>query len=254
MPKVAVPWKGFCRERAVVSNAPVLPVGDDKRIMVESMFDGIAPRYDRLNRVISLGLDKGWRRRTVRALCLPAGARVVDLACGTGDLCDDLFAAGFRPFGFDMSAGMLASAHTTAPLVRSDVLVLPVPDGSVDGVTCGFALRNFTDLPTFFTECARVLQPGGRFAAVDAAEPEHVIVRMGHHIWFRRVVPWIGGRLSGSAAAYRYLPASTAYLPGGPALIGQLRAAGFGSVERRTMMGGAVQLLTGTRVRSEGEA
>lgn len=228
---------------------PVLPVGDDKRVMVESMFDRIAPRYDRLNRVISLGLDQGWRRRTVETLALPAGARVIDLACGTGDLCDDLSAAGYRPVGFDVSAGMLASAHTSAPLVRSDVLVLPVPDASVDGITCGFALRNFTDLPTFFAECARVLRSGGRFAALDAAEPENPVVRMGHHVWFRRIVPWIGGRLSGNPAAYRYLPASTAYLPPGPALVGELRGAGFTSVGRRTMMGGAVQLLTGTRVR-----
>ena len=237
-----------------MSDAPVLPVGEDKRVMVESMFDGIAPRYDRLNRVISLGFDQGWRRRTVAALALPTGARVIDLACGTGDLCDDLTAAGYRPTGFDVSAGMLASAHTAAPLVRSDVLVLPIPPASVDGATCGFALRNFVDLPTFFAECARVLRPGGRFAALDAAEPEHAVVRVGHNIWFRKVVPWIGGRLSGDRAAYRYLPASTAYLPPGPALIRELRDAGFTDVGRHTMMGGAVQLLTGTRVAPEPDA
>jgi len=237
-----------------VSDSPVLPVGDEKRVMVETMFDGVAPRYDRLNRVISLGFDRGWRRRTVRALGAPTGARVLDLACGTGDLCDDLAAAGLRPIGFDVSAGMLAAAHTAAPLVRSDVLVLPVPGRSVDAVTCGFALRNFTDLATFFAECARVLRPGGRFAALDAAEPEQTMMRMGNNIWFRRVVPWIGGRLSSNPAAYRYLPASTAYLPAGPALAAQLRAAGFGSVQRRTMMGGSVQLLTGTRARSGEQA
>jgi demethylmenaquinone methyltransferase/2-methoxy-6-polyprenyl-1,4-benzoquinol methylase len=230
-----------------MSGTPVLPVGDDKRVMVESMFDDIAPRYDRLNRVISLGLDQGWRRRTVATLGLLRGARVVDLACGTGDLCNDLLAVGYQPLGFDVSTGMLASAHTTAPLVRSDVLVLPLADASVDGVTCGFALRNFTDLPMFFAECARVLRPGGRFAALDAAEPERSVVRAGHNLWFRKLVPWIGGRLSGNPAAYRYLPASTAYLPPGPALIGELHDAGFTDIGRRTMMGGAVQLLTGTR-------
>jgi demethylmenaquinone methyltransferase/2-methoxy-6-polyprenyl-1,4-benzoquinol methylase len=236
-----------------VRRAQVLPVGDDKRVMVESMFDGIAPRYDRLNRVISLGLDKGWRRRTVRALDLSTGARVLDLACGTGDLCDVLAATGLRPIGLDVSAGMLAAAHTRAPLVRSDVLLLPVADASVDGVTCGFALRNFTDLPTFFAECARVLRPGGRLAALDAAEPENAVIRMGHHVWFRRLVPWIGGRLSGNREAYRYLPASTAYLPPGPALVAQVEATGFTRVDRRTMMSGSVQLLTATR-RPEGES
>jgi demethylmenaquinone methyltransferase/2-methoxy-6-polyprenyl-1,4-benzoquinol methylase len=231
-----------------MSDTPLLPVGDEKRVMVESMFDGVAPRYDRVNRLISLGLDQGWRRRTVAGLELRAGSRVVDLACGTGDLCDDLRDAGHRPFGFDVSAGMLAAAHTAAPLVRSDVLVLPVPDGSVDGVTCGFALRNFVDLPKFFAECARVLRPGGRIAALDAAEPEHPVMRVGNAIWFRRIVPWIGARLSDNPDAYRYLPASTAYLPPGPELLDQLRAAGFGAATRRTMMGGSVQLLTGTRV------
>ena len=231
-----------------------LPVGDDKRVMVESMFDEIAPYYDRLNRVISLGMDKGWRRRTVRAIDLPSGARVIDLACGTGDLCEDLAGAGFRPIGFDLSAGMLEAAVSSAPLVRSDVLTLPLPDESIDGITCGFALRNFTDRSTFFTECARVLRPGGRIAAVDAAEPELAIMRLGHHIWFKRVVPWIGGRLSGNSAAYRYLPASTAYLPPGSALVDEIRVAGFRAVERRTMMGGAVQLLTGTRAQSEAPA
>ena len=238
-----------------MSDAPVLPVGDEKRVMVESMFDGVAPRYDRLNRIISLGLDQGWRRRTVATLGLPAGSRVIDLACGTGDLCDDVRAAGYRPFGFDVSAGMLAVAHTNAPLVRSDVLVLPLPDTSVDGVTCGFALRNFVDLPTFFTECARVLRPGGRIAALDAAEPENPLMRIGNSVWFRGIVPWIGARLSDNPAAYRYLPASTAYLPAGPALMDQVRAAGFSAVGRRTMMGGSVQLLTATRAEtSSGEA
>jgi demethylmenaquinone methyltransferase / 2-methoxy-6-polyprenyl-1,4-benzoquinol methylase len=237
-----------------MGDTPVLPVGDDKRVMVESMFDGIAPRYDRVNRIISLGLDKGWRRRTVHALGLEPGSRVIDLACGTGDLCADLVAAGYGAVGFDVSAGMLEAAHASAPLVRSDVLVLPVPDGSVDGVTCGFALRNFTDLPSFFAECARVLRPGGRFAALDAAEPDNTVIRAGHHLWFRKVVPWIGARLSNDAAAYRYLPASTAYLPPGPVLLDELRDAGFTAAVRRTMMGGAVQLLTGTRVRREDEA
>jgi demethylmenaquinone methyltransferase/2-methoxy-6-polyprenyl-1,4-benzoquinol methylase len=230
-----------------MTDLPVLPVGHEKRVMVESMFDGVAPRYDRLNRVISLGLDQGWRRQTVATLALPADSRVIDLACGTGDLCDDLRAAGYRPFGFDVSAGMLAATHTTAPLVRSDVLVLPVPDSSVDGVTCGFALRNFVDLPTFFTECARVLRPGGRIAALDAAEPENPVMRVGNALWFRRIVPWIGARFSDTPDAYRYLPASTAYLPPGPELMGLVRDAGFEALDRRTMMGGSVQLLTGTR-------
>lgn len=215
--------------------------------MVETMFDDIAPRYDRVNRIISLGFDRAWRRRTVGSLGLSSGARVLDVACGTGDLCGDLAAAGYRPIGCDLSAGMLAAAHTLAPLVRADALVLPIPLDAVDGVVCGFALRNFVDLAEFFDECARVLRPGGRLAALDAAQPEHRLVRVGHDVWFRRVVPWVGARLSGEAEAYRYLPDSTAYLPEPALLVEMLAEAGFSGVERVTMMGGAVALLTGTR-------
>lgn len=224
-----------------------LPTGSEKRAMVETMFDDIAEDYDRVNRVISLGFDRAWRRRTVGSLGLAAGARVADVACGTGDLCVDLHAAGYQPIGCDFSAGMLRAGHSHAPLVRADALALPVRSAAVDGVVCGFALRNFTDVAVFLDECARVLRAGGRFAALDAAQPEHRLARVGHDVWFRRIVPWVGARLSGEAAAYRYLPESTAYLPEPEALREMLRAAGFVEVERTTMMGGAVQLLTGSR-------
>jgi demethylmenaquinone methyltransferase/2-methoxy-6-polyprenyl-1,4-benzoquinol methylase len=224
-----------------------LPSGDEKRVAVESMFDRVAPHYDRVNRVISLGLDQRWRRATIEALGLPAGSLVLDLACGTGDLCNALARAGHRPVGVDLSAGMLRAAHCDGPLIRADTLVLPVRDASVDGIVCGFALRNFVALDEFFAECARVLRPGGRMVALDAAEPAGAVTRVGHSLWFRRVVPWIGARLSGDAAAYRYLPASTAYLPDGPGLLAMLRPAGFVDVQRVTRTAGAVQILSGTR-------
>lgn len=227
------------RERA-------LPRGEQKRAAVESMFDRIAPRYERVNRVISLGLDRAWRRRALTELALPAGAIVLDLACGTGDLCRELRASGHRPVGLDLSAGMLAAARADTPLVRADVLVLPVPDGRVDGITCGFALRNFTEVTRFFSECARVLRPGGRLTVLDAAEPHSALVRLGHGLWFRRIVPRLGAVLS-DGAAYRYLPASTAYLPPASELCALMDEAGFAAVRRRTMTGGAVQLLSGTR-------
>ncbi len=211
------------------------------------MFDRIAPRYDRVNRVISLGQDRRWRRRTVASLELPPGAAVLDLACGTGDLCDDLLRAGFGAIGIDFSAGMLGAAHTRAPLLRADALRLPLRDGSVDGAVTGFALRNFTDLATFFGECARVLRPGGRLAAVDASEPTNALLRAGHQLWFRRLVPRIGAALSRDADAYRYLPRSTAYLPAVDDLLALLSRSGFGDVRRATFTAGAVQLVTGTR-------
>jgi demethylmenaquinone methyltransferase/2-methoxy-6-polyprenyl-1,4-benzoquinol methylase len=230
-----------------VAAVSVLPAPEEKAAKVEAMFDRVAPSYERLNRYISGGQDRRWRERMVRDLALPSGSRILDLACGTGDLCRDLErVAGHRPIGIDFSAGMLAHAHTDAPLVRGDALCLPVPDGAADGITCGFALRNFTSLPDFFAECARALRPGGRFAFLDPARPRFAPFRIGNDIWFHRIVPRIGAAL-GDAEAYRYLPASTAYLPEPEEMLAMLRRAGFVDLERTTLMLGAVQLITGTR-------
>jgi demethylmenaquinone methyltransferase/2-methoxy-6-polyprenyl-1,4-benzoquinol methylase len=211
------------------------------------MFDRIAPRYDRMNRVISLGQDVRWRRRAVAALDLAPGARVLDLACGTGDLCRELVSAGYRPVGVDRSDGMLKEASTDAPLVRADAERLPFLDASFDGVVCGFALRNFVELDPVFRACARVLRPGGRLVALDAAVPARLVLRLGNAAWFRGAVPLIGRVFGHDADAYRYLPRSTAYLPDPQVLLSRLGSAGFGPVRRSTMTGGSVQLLVGVR-------
>jgi demethylmenaquinone methyltransferase/2-methoxy-6-polyprenyl-1,4-benzoquinol methylase len=231
----------------VLGRGGALPQGDAKHDAVEGMFDRLAPRYDRMNRIISLGLDRRWRRRAVAELGLPAGARVLDLACGTGDLCRDLAARGHLPVGLDFSAGMLAAAQVTNPLVRGDGAALPMATATIDGVTCGFALRNFVELDTVFGECARVLRAGGRFAALDATVPANPIMRVGNAVWFRGAVPLLGRVIGHDAEAYRYLPKSTAYLPPGGELTARLVAAGFRDVRHRTLTGGSVLLLTGTR-------
>ena len=224
-----------------------LPEGESKRVAVEGMFDRLAPRYDRMNRVISLGLDRRWRRRTVASLAVPPGSLVLDLACGTGDLCVDLATVGVDAVGVDFSAGMLAAAHTTAPLARADGAVLPFPDACFDGVVCGFALRNFVALSVVFHECARVLKEGGRFAAVDATVPTNPVMRAGNAVWFRGAVPVLGRLLAHDEDAYRYLPKSTAYLPAHDALASQLAHANFYDARVDTFTGGSVLLLTGTR-------
>jgi len=211
------------------------------------MFDRIAPRYDLLNRLLTFRMDVGWRKTAVNSLQLLEGARVLDLACGTGDLCRTLTATGYRPIGADFSAGMLAAAHTDAPLVRADATGLPFPDGALAGVTCGFALRNFVDLDAVFAECARVLHPGGRFAALDATVPSNPLLRAGNAVWFRGAVPLLGRVVAHDAEAYRYLPKSTAYLPAAPELAARLGDAGFRDVRHTTLTGGSVLLLTGTR-------
>jgi demethylmenaquinone methyltransferase/2-methoxy-6-polyprenyl-1,4-benzoquinol methylase len=223
-----------------------LPEGDAKARAVRSMFDAIAPRYDLVNRIMTFRMDVGWRRRAIAALDLGPSAVVVDLACGTGDLCRDLHRAGYRPIGTDISLGMLAHAATDAPLVQSDAVALPIPSSSVDGAVSGFALRNFVALEPVFDELARVVRPGGRIALLDVATPPNPVLRIGHHLYFTELVPRIGGLLS-DPEAYRYLPRSVAYLPPAPVMVDRLRTAGFGSVERRLLSGGIAQLLVATR-------
>ena len=223
-----------------------LPTGEAKAAAVRSMFDAIAPRYDLVNRIMTFRLDVRWRKQTVRSLGLPTGAVVLDLACGTGDLCRELAKGGYRPIGADLSFGMLAAARTDAPLLQADALRLPSPDGRVDGVTCGFALRNFIDLGAFLDELGRVVRPGGRIALLEVAEPENRVLRRGHAFYFGKIVPRIGGLLS-DGDAYRYLPQSVAYLPDPADLVALVRRAGFADAERRLLSGGIAQLLVGTR-------
>lgn len=226
-----------------------LPQGEEKARAVRAMFDTIAPRYDLVNRVMTFGMDRGWRRRAVRSLELPAGSLVVDVAAGTGDLCRELAAGGHYAVGTDLSLGMLRQARTNAPLVQADGLHLPHPDASIDGVISGFALRNFADLEGVVREMARALRDGGRVALLDVAEPANPFLRVGHRVYFGKVVPIIGGLLS-DKAAYRYLPKSVAYLPSGADLVDMLRDAGFDAVERTLLSGGITQLLTATRRRA----
>ncbi len=246
-----------------------LPSGAAKRRAVREMFDAIAPRYDLVNRIMTLRLDVSWRRRTARELALPAGSLVADLACGTGDFCRELSRLGHRPLGFDFSMGMLRAAavgpgraqpHPAPPgdpadapssagraqLVNADVLELPLADDALDGATCGFALRNLTAVPPLFAELARVLRPGGRVGLLEVDTPTSGVLRWGHALYFRRVVPLIGGVLS-DRDAYRYLPESVAYLPPPEELIGGLRSAGFTDVRRHKLSAGIAQLITATR-------
>jgi demethylmenaquinone methyltransferase/2-methoxy-6-polyprenyl-1,4-benzoquinol methylase len=191
-------------------------------------------------------MDVRWRRRAVRSLGLPRGALVLDVACGTGDLCRELATAGYRPVGVDFALGMLLNARTGAPLIQADALKLPVADGAVAGITCGFALRNVVDLDASFAELARVVRAGGRMAILEVAEPSNRFLRAGHSMYFHHVVPFVGGMVS-DRAAYRYLPRSVAYLPPPVVLVGMLRHAGFTDTRRVELSGGVAQLIEGTR-------
>jgi demethylmenaquinone methyltransferase / 2-methoxy-6-polyprenyl-1,4-benzoquinol methylase len=210
------------------------------------MFDTIAPRYDLVNRVMTFGLDQSWRRRTIAALALPAGALVLDLACGTGDFSRLAARRAYRVVGADLSAGMLAANHQDTPVVESDAAQLPFPDGTFDGIVCGYALRNFTDLAATLAESARVLRPGGRLAALEVDAPASPLLRAGYDVWFTRAVPVIGAALS-DGDAYRYLPRSVAYLPPASELRRILGRAGYSAVGIRALAGGLSQLVVATR-------
>ncbi|HJM99816.1 MAG TPA: ubiquinone/menaquinone biosynthesis methyltransferase [Acidimicrobiales bacterium] len=226
---------------------PSLPMGQEKATTVQNMFDKIAPRYDFVNRVMTFRLDVRWRKKTVKSLSLPPNSVVIDLACGTGDFCCELEKAGLKPLGFDFSMGMLNASRSPSPLAQADVLQLPIHSGVIDGATCGFALRNLTELPAFFQEVSRVLKQGGRVGFLDVAEPENRFLNWGHHLYFDRVVPKVGGFFS-DKAAYSYLPKSFAYLPPHQEISEMLKNAGFRNVKRQLFAPGSVQLFSGEKI------
>ncbi|MEE8580224.1 MAG: ubiquinone/menaquinone biosynthesis methyltransferase [Myxococcota bacterium] len=226
-----------------------LPTAADKRRAVRSMFDRIAPRYDRMNRLLSAGLDQRWRRAALDALALGPGDCVIDLACGTGDLAQMARTRGARVLGVDFAGEMLRVARRRAPdgvLIQADAAALPFADACATAVTCGFALRNFVSLPNILSEVARVLTPGGRLVLIEVDRPRGRWMRAGHSLYFDRLVPLVGGLLS-DRAAYAYLPQSTFYLPAEGELHKLLDQAGLEGFERRSRLLGAVQIVTATR-------
>jgi demethylmenaquinone methyltransferase / 2-methoxy-6-polyprenyl-1,4-benzoquinol methylase len=212
---------------------------------VERMFDRIAPVYDLMNRVMTVGLDQRWRRATVRAVVQP-GDRVLDAACGTGDLAIIAAKAGATVTGLDFSQRMLERARRKAPdieWIHGDLLALPFPDESFDSATVGFGIRNVANLTASIAELHRVLRPGGRLAILEITRPKGPL-RFFYSLWFDRMVPLLGKVLPGGEA-YTYLPASVRRFPGPDDLAAQM--AGFADVEYRLFAGGIVALHTGVK-------
>ena len=212
---------------------------------VRSMFDRIAPVYDVMNRVMTGGLDRTWRRRAVEAVVAPGDA-VLDVCCGTGDLAVAAEKAGAVVTGLDFSAEMLERARRKSTAIRwvqGDALALPFPDGSFDAATVGFGMRNVADLEGGLCELRRVLRPGGRLAILEITQPRGPL-RPFFGLWFDRIVPMLGRILPGGSA-YTYLPASVRRFPDAESLAATLLCAGFAEVTFRLMGGTIVALHVG---------
>lgn len=212
---------------------------------VRTMFDRIAPVYDAMNRVMTAGLDVRWRRLAAQSV-VRKGDRVLDAACGTGDLAiADLKAGAGQVTGLDFSEAMLARARRKANLewVQGDLLALPFADATFDAATVGFGARNVADLQLALTELRRVLRPGGRLAILEITQPRGLL-RPFFSLWFDRIVPLLGKVLPGGAA-YSYLPASVKRFPDAETLARLLRDRGFGDVRFRLLAGSIVALHTG---------
>lgn len=227
-----------------------LPAPGEKRAAVERMFDRIAPRYDAMNRLMTFGIDRGWRRQAIARLELRGGERVLDLGCGTGDLAAAVAGRGGRPLGLDPSGGMLDVArrrHPTLAWIRGEGERLPLADASLDAIVSGFALRNLADLAAAFAECARVLRRGGRLVLLEVDAPRGAWLGAGHRFYFRRMVPLLG-RLFADRDAYAYLPDSVVYLPDERGLASLLETAGFAGVAKTSLLAGAAQLVVAHRL------
>lgn len=229
----------------------------DKRAYVLAMFSDIAPRYDLLNHLLSFNVDRRWRRRAVRALEWqrhPDGI-YLDLCAGTLDVAAELA----RDPGFH---GQVVGADFAEPMLRAgrskvlgrpvhpttaDAVALPLRDASCAGAIVAFGIRNLADLDSGLREVARVLAPGGRFVILDFCTPANPLIRWGYHLYFHRLLPRVGGMISGNGGAYRYLPESVARFPAPQALADRMHRAGFGDIRWSYMTFGVAAIHVGVR-------
>lgn len=232
---------------------------ESKRAQITRAFDVIAHRYDRLNRILSLGIDTRWRHRALRLLQAPPPARLLDVATGTADFA--ILAARRLPqthvTGIDLSEGMLqagrakiakANLQSRVTLEPGDCLALPYADNTFDAVMAAFGVRNFENIPAGLAEMRRVLKPNGRVVILELSQPEHFPMRFLFRFYMRVFMPALGALVSGHAKEYRYLPASIAHVPQGDAMLALLRGAGFTACRCETYTFGICSCYTGLAI------
>lgn len=218
---------------------------------VRAMFDRITPAYDRMNRVMSLGMDGRWRARAVHASAVAPGGRALDVCCGTGDLAVallDAVSTKGRVVGLDFSERMLEAARAKSSQVewlQGDALDLPFPDDAFDAATIGFGMRNLADHERGFAEMRRVVRAGGRVVCLELTDPPAAVAPVAR-LWTDRAVPALGRLLTGERDAYRYLPASVHRFPSAAELAAIMRSVGLERVQFRRLSGGAVALHVAT--------
>lgn len=238
--------------------AHVLPTTEEKAAYVERMFAHIAPTYDRTNRVMTFGLDQVWRQRVVEYTAPLMDSRVLDIGTGTGDFLPLLAAWSTKGLvtGVDFCTPMMreswgkvqASAFGTIALVGADALQLPFPDASFDAITTGFTIRNVTDREASFREMWRVCTSGGVLACLEVTHPRNSMLRTMHRLYFRYIVPLIGGYISGNRQAYVYLHESARAFPPPDTLANEMRQAGWQHVHYTLRSFGAVAIHIGVKV------
>ena len=224
-----------------------------------TMFDRIAPSYDRLNHLMSMNVDRRWRRRAVRELVDGTPQRILDVACGTGVstiAVAKAAAEGATVVGVDISEGMMSMVmdksrkEGVAERIRlqvADAEVLPFGDSDFDRVSCAFGVRNFTNKEQGLREFFRVLSPGGKLVILELSVPRNKVVRFFYDLYFSHILPWIGGRVSGDKSAYRYLPASVHAFPPPEDFMRMLSEAGFSAVRHRSLSLGLCRLFVGEK-------
>lgn len=234
----------------------VLPPIEEKSVYVERMFSRIAPDYDRMNKIMTFGMDRAWRDVASSAVAPPAKGRALDVGCGTGELLAAL--AEWTPDGFavgvDYTIPMMSAGHPNlrpvaerAAFVGGDALCLPFADNTFDAITTGFVMRNVVNIAAAFAEMWRVARPGALLACLEVARPKNPLLRLGHSIYFHRLVPLIARALGADATAYTYLPESARAFPAPEALAQIMRHVGWRDVRYRTLGFGAVAVHTGIK-------